>query len=346
MKILRHRSANKFLKYSIYVAFLSLFINAVSLVSFNAFAEDVVENPSSSSVQDAATPAPEVSPETSPVVPAVDGGSGSNPSPKTEGTVTPEAGNVPSVDGGVLPTPEVLPESSSEISPVIPPLGGENGSSSDGSVTPVPEVSPEPPSEVSPVVPTIDGGDVSETLPKIEGSASPADGNQASIPEVPSSSPSVESDATMEFLKEKISDQLQKDVKLEEIVPISIEPQNEVHEVINVDPNAVHSCAFGSFAVAISEGQSFEVAMYLAGGDSNKTSVLKIGELPLGIGAKFVSNSASILSGSLSDSEILLNVNADMGAQKGSFNFPVIFTQVDTTGFSSTNVCQLNLIVQ
>ncbi|PIZ76017.1 hypothetical protein COY05_02800 [Candidatus Peregrinibacteria bacterium CG_4_10_14_0_2_um_filter_38_24] len=66
------------------------------------------------------------------------------------------------------------------------------------------------------------------------------------------------SDLPMDFLKEKILDEMAKKIPFEEIVPVNIEPQNFIHEVIEVDPNAVHSCRFGSMV-----GLELKVRMFL-----------------------------------------------------------------------------------
>ncbi|MDP2643031.1 MAG: hypothetical protein Q8P62_04270 [Candidatus Peregrinibacteria bacterium] len=323
MKIFGYWGANKFLKPFVYVAILSLFLS----FSFRALAEEVVP--------EVVVPVEEVAPV---------GVEGVDPV-LVEGEVP---AVIPEVtQEGVVPTEEVAPAEDEVVdsAPVegeaVPVEGGE-------------EVMPEVVEPVEEEVVPVEGGEAvtSEVVPEIIGpmpevvepveEVAPVGGDVAT-PEV---NPASVNDFPMEFLQEKIVDEMAKKIPFEEIFPVSIAPQNDFHEVIEIDKNASHSCEFGVFEVAILEGQAFDVSMYLSGTDSAKTSVLKIGELPLGVTAKFSSNDDSIFSGVLSDSEILIRFNADMGAQKGSFNFPVVYTQVDDGGGSSINICQLNLIVQ
>jgi len=166
------------------------------------------------------------------------------------------------------------------------------------------------------------------------------------VVEEPMSGGGSEGNVILDFLQEKVLEKIANEVPYVEIAPVNVATQNFVNEVIEVDSSAAHSCYFGSFVVAIIEGQAFDVAVYLDGNDQSKTSVLKIGELPRGVSAKFSLSDDSTFSGVLSESEVLMSLSAEAGAQKGSFNFPVIYTQVDAGGVSSVNICQLNLIVE
>lgn len=120
--------------------------------------------------------------------------------------------------------------------------------------------------------------------------------------------------------------------------------KRKISKKINIDKQAGHSCKPSVFANQIKNG-TLQISLLLTKeeGSTYESENLEVGSLPDGINVKIRNSESYTKNISAEENSIPLIITKEQGAQKGSFNIPLVYT-VKENGVSSVAVCQFNLV--
>lgn len=136
-------------------------------------------------------------------------------------------------------------------------------------------------------------------------------------------------------------EKIKEDIKIEEksgrlILRSDDFPSLDENDFV-LDPNALHTCSISPFSQNVQRDQSVRYSIQLNPSVSNKPFRLRLGDYPEGMIASFEK---------LSENEITLSFALDNSAPLGSYNIVIVYDELQKNDEISSNICQLNLIIQ
>jgi len=124
------------------------------------------------------------------------------------------------------------------------------------------------------------------------------------------------------------------------------EPKKLIEHVLTkkiiLDKHATHSCESSLFSIDLEEGAT-QINLLIHRDERSGFGTLDIGNLPKGIDIKIYATGEYSKQVQENEASIKLSITKQSGAQKGSFNVPIIYTMKDSLGTSSS-ICQINII--
>ncbi len=110
---------------------------------------------------------------------------------------------------------------------------------------------------------------------------------------------------------------------------------------IVLDPKAIHTCRPEQFSFDLKNNREAELKLNLLK-DDNYAYVLEVGGLPDGINVVFIENGDYVYQPLAGNDLVKLKLYRQVGAQKGNFTIPIVFTKKDVV--DSSTICQFNVI--
>jgi len=125
-----------------------------------------------------------------------------------------------------------------------------------------------------------------------------------------------------------------------EVIPPPLE-ERKVAEILELDEDAVHSCAVEPFRTEIS-GLVSTTARIALRKDGIALEEVGVGYLPQGIDVVFMKSGAYLYRPGTDETSLELEIRSRENSQKGDFNIPIIYTRKGIR--DSSVVCQLNIV--